>query len=114
MSSVEILTGDRLKQNDSYPALRLQLFDDDENPQVLTGFTPTVHIRRSDSSILTVDATMTIIREDIGVVEYEWQGTDTADTGTYIGEVEIDDGSGTTMTFPNNGYFMVRITEELG
>jgi len=114
MTDVNRLEGYLLKVDDTGPPLRVQLLRDDGEPKNLTGFTPTVSVSRSDSDTPTIsDATMQIENESNGIVSYDWSSSDTNTGGTYIAEIVIDDGSGTTMTFPNNDFFNVRIQEGL-
>lgn len=113
MTDTNILNGGNLKAGDTYPSLRVKLMDEGY-PFNLTGYTVTISIKRTDSDSAMVDeATATIESENRGIVEYDWQSGDTDDSGTYLAEFVADDGSGDTVTFPNNSYARVYIEDRL-
>jgi hypothetical protein len=48
-----------------------------------------------------------------GQVSYEWEDTDSAMAGHFIAEFEVTFGGGAVVTFPNAGYIVVQITEQI-
>lgn len=49
-----------------------------------------------------------------GVVRYDWQAGDTSEEGTFEAEFQIVFSGGNVYTMPNDGYIIVKITEQLG
>ncbi len=49
----------------------------------------------------------------IGHVSYEWQAADLATPGHYLAEWSVTFADNSRVTFPNNGYINVLITEDL-
>lgn len=48
------------------------------------------------------------------VVQYDWQPGDTDQAGLRRAEFEVTYSDGAVETFPNSGYLLVQITEDLG
>lgn len=113
MTDVDILRGESVKVGDTHPPLRIQCLDSFGEPFNLTGYTAEIKIRRSDSDTLKVDASATIEQEDRGIVEYDWSSGDTDTSGVFDAEIVADDGSGNTVTFPNDRFFTIIIQEGL-
>lgn len=113
MTYVNILRGGRIKSGDTEPALRMQCFTEGNDPYNLTGFTGDILLRRSDSDTNAVTGSVSVEQPSVGVIEYDWQSGDTDESGTFIGEVVMEDGSGSIVTFPNEKYFKVYIEEGL-
>lgn len=117
MTRVNVSDGDELKTGDTEPNLTAELVKNNNVPQTLTGYEVHFRMREAGGDELTVDdnttGNVTITDADLGKVAYDWQPTDTATPGTYECEFEIDDGSGSVITFPNQGFFTVQIQEGL-
>jgi len=113
MTEVNIIQGDVLKVDDTGPELRVQLINENGDPENITGFTQTLNVKKSDDDTNAVDAgTMTIHDAELGIVEYDWQSGDTSETGVYEAEVKSTDGTD-TLSYPNDTFFRVHITEDL-
>lgn len=117
MTRVNVSDGDELKTGDTEPNLSADLVKNNGVPQVLTGYEVSFHMREAGADSTTIDddttGNVTIVDADLGKVSYDWQPADTATSGTYECEFEIDDGSGSVLTFPNQGFFLVQIEEGL-
>lgn len=112
MTDVNIIRGDTMKAGDTLPALRVKLLDDGD-PFNLTNYDVDIRVRRSDGDGTVVDTDATIDIANRGIVEYSWSPGETDEPGTYLVEFVADDGSGSTMTFPNLAYAKVYIEERL-
>ncbi len=117
MTRVNITDGNKLKTDDTEPNLLAALVKNNGVPQVLTGYEVTFQMREADGDELVVEDDTTgnvaITDADLGKVSYDWQPADTSTTATYQCEFTIDDGSGSVITFPNQGFFTVQIEEGL-
>jgi hypothetical protein len=113
MTEVNIIQGGVIKVDDTAPNLRVQLINENGDPENLTEFTQTLSVKKSDSDTNTVDqGSMTIHDAELGIVEYDWQASDTSDAGVYEAEVVSTDGTD-TISYPNDHYFRVHIMEGL-
>lgn len=117
MTRVNVRDGDKLKTDDTEPNLSVDLVKNNGVPQVLTGYEVNFQMREAGGDTLVVDDNTTgnvsITDADLGKVLYDWQPADTGTSGTYECEFTIDDGSGSVLTFPNQGFFTVQIEEGL-
>lgn len=48
-----------------------------------------------------------------GMVRYDWGAGDTDIAGEYLAEFEVEEATGETTTYPNNGYLRVSILDKL-
>ena len=102
-----------IKQGDTYPPLRAYL-------QMVTGKA----IRLSGASVKLIaldekgtskiNKAVTIVDEEKGYVEYKWVTADTSLPGEYKAEFEVTQQDGSIVTVPNDGYFTINISNELG
>lgn len=106
-----------MKQNDTRPAFKVQLFLDDEVFDLTANEATAVEFNMATSG--TVPATLvshgacTIVDSVTGVVEYRWVSGDTATPGDHKAEFQVTLSGGRIVTFPNNGNLIVTITPEL-
>lgn len=101
-----------IKQNDTSPSLQAILKDGGLNPVDLTGASVRFHMKAIGGDI-KVDAPMTVVDQDNGVVQYDWGSGDTNTVGTYAVEFEVTYSDGAIETFPNKGSLAVNVTREL-
>lgn len=103
-----------VKQNDTKPAIRATLKDGDGTVINLTDATVRFHMRAIGSSTNTVDAAATVVSPATGgVVQYSWAADDTDTIGTYQAEFEVTYGDLSVETFPNTGYIVVEIVDDI-
>jgi hypothetical protein len=70
-------------------------------------------MRDENSNALVTNGVGTVINPNKGIVAYEWQTGDTANTGIHSAEFQITYNSGKIETFPNTGYIKVVIKDEI-
>lgn len=106
-----------MKQNDLRPVLQIRLLDA-KVPVDLTGASAIKFFMSSRKTGLKVQGTMSAADQNVlatrGVVTYEWQAGDTDTVGDFQAEVQVMWPASKPQTFPSDGYFIVRITKELG
>jgi hypothetical protein len=102
-----------IKQNDTLPRLRATLKEADNTPIDLTDATQVHLVLKQKDGTPSFKNPCTIIDDEAGIVEYEWEAVDTAEDGTYDGEFEITWGT-EVQTVPNDKYFDVLIVKDLG
>lgn len=89
-----------IKQNDTSPSLQTQLLDADDVPINLTDATVTFIMKDFNTGIV-LNTPMTVVTPANGVVQYDWQTGDTANTGTFYVEFKVEYANGAVETFPN-------------
>jgi len=123
-----------LKQNDTRPVLEAALANADDTPYDLTGCTIELIVGLNDGSVFSRAMTIYGLATG-GVVRYQWTTADWDDTntagflilGSALGvselnskrhahrmEYEVTTSDSKVVTFPNDGYDTLIITEELG
>lgn len=103
-----------IKQNDTAPSIEAALSD--SNGRVKSMANASVvrfHMQDENGNLLVEDGVGTIVNPTKGIVAYEWQSGDTANTGIHSAEFEIQYTNGQIETFPNTGYIKVIIKDEL-
>lgn len=103
-----------IKQNDTAPSIEAALSD--SNGRVKSMANASVvrfHMQDENGNLLVEDGVGTIVNPTKGIVAYEWQPGDTANTGIHSAEFEIQYTNGQIETFPNTGYIKVIIKDEL-
>ena len=94
-----------IKRGDTAPALRFALLPETVD---LTGANVVFvmdGLGRLPAQIITASPP---------VVEYDWQPGDTDQAGLRRAEFEVTYSDGAVETFPNGGYLLVQISEDLG
>jgi hypothetical protein len=102
-----------IKQNDTAPALQASLFDASGAALDLSGASARFHLRKRDGTTTLIDAAATIVTASPAVVSYSWAAGDTDTVGEYEAEFEITYADSTVETFPNRGYILVRIWDDI-
>lgn len=102
-----------IRQGDTAPRIIGTLTDGAGAPVDVTGGTVNLHLHGlTVANELDFTASLDGDAADNNVVYYDWQEGDTDDAGYYSGEWEVD-VDGQTQTFPNDGVFLVQVTEQL-
>lgn len=103
-----------IKQNDSSPSLRVSIKDGDGDAINLTGASVRFHLVAVGETTPVIDAPANIVVPEIaGIVQYDWESSQTSVVGSYKGEFEVTFPGGSVETFPNSGYISVVVTKEL-
>lgn len=102
-----------IKQNDTSPALKVELKASDGTAINLTGATVHFHMRDAETQVVKVDRAASVTQASQGHVQYNWQTGDTATVGAYEYEFQATYSDGTIETFPNNGYSKLKIVAEI-
>lgn len=102
-----------IRQGNLLPLLDFQLLNQDGTAPDLTGLTVTFTMRPvAGCGGPIVSGAAAIIDAKGGFVEYTWQARDTDVPGLYIGEFTTVIG-GKPLSFPNQGYVLVRVTPKV-
>jgi len=101
-----------IKQNDTLPVLEAQLLNEDGTPINLVLCGVHFHMKTLDGKKL-INRPAEIIDNEAGKVKVAWQEGDTSKVGLYKCEFEIVFTDSTVLTIPNDGYFFVRIVNEI-
>ena len=103
-----------VKKNDTAPSLRASLKDGGDQAIDLSDATVNFHMRKVGASTIKVDASAVVIGSSSdGIVQYNWTTADTDTAGTYQGEFEVTYSDGSVESFPNNGYILVEILDDI-
>lgn len=101
-----------MKTGDTSPILQATFTDASGSAVSIVG--ATVKLIVADlSNTVVMNKTMTVFDGSNGIAEYEWQSGDTSTSGTYKVEFEVTYATGEVETFPNTGYEMLVIKEDL-
>lgn len=102
-------------QGDTASKLSSQLLDADSNPVNIQGGSVRFRmLELAGGTVLTVDAGATIVNGTIGEVEFAFGTLHTAAAGWYQGQWEVTYAGGSIQTFPEPGYILILIEEQLG
>lgn len=104
-----------IKQNDTSPSLQVSLTDSAGSAIDLTGATSIrFHMRLPSATAAKVDAAAaTVGASTAGVVKYDWSAGDTDTAGLYQAEFEVTYSDSSIETFPNGGYLLVNVLDDL-
>jgi hypothetical protein len=104
-----------LKQNDTWPPLRIQLKEGTPTaPMDLTdAVSVTLHLVKQDKSVRIATDPCDIPEPTDGWIEWTPNEGDTAFVGVYDAEADIDWGDGKRQTVPNSSYLTVEILASL-
>lgn len=104
-----------IKVGNTAPDLQVELLDDDGDPINISGYSSIKFSMRNQKSgtVIVDDAAATEISTNPGIIKYEWEAVDTATAGVYEGEFKVVLISGQIITFPNNGYILILISESI-
>jgi len=94
-----------IKRGDTAPALRFALLPETVD---LTGSSVVFIMEGLDRLPAQIISTLP------PVVQYDWQPGDTESAGLRRAEFEVAYPDGRIETFPNSGYLLVQISEDLG
>jgi len=106
-----------VKRGDTHPPFEKRLRNELGEPQDLSavdgvGF----NLRDENYNVVASDDTdgrVTINDATTGVVEYDWQASDTTDIGSYKAEFVVDFGTDGIRSYPADGHYHIEITEDI-
>ena len=101
-----------LKQNDTLPVLEAQLLNADGTPINLDLCGVHFHMKALDGRKL-INRPAEIVDAENGKVKVTWQEGDTDTAGICKCEFEIVFPDSTILTIPNDGYFLVKVVNEI-
>lgn len=101
-----------IKRGDTSPAIESTLRDGSGSPVDLDGSSVLFRMR-DENGDLVVDEVAYIDLDETGVVVYEWQSEDTADSGVYRAEWQVTYDDGAVETFPNSGYLTIYVNNNV-
>lgn len=102
-----------ISQGATTPVLSETITDQNGNSVNLTSATVIFIMRQLSSSTPTVNAAATITNATAGQVTYSWSSADTATAGLYMGQFHCVLSGGSTYDFPNQGFLMIEVQENL-
>lgn len=101
-----------VRQGDTASTLEDQLLDAAGVPVNITGAAVTLKLVPLKGGPAIIDnQAATIVDAATGRVSRAWQAGETATPGFYLGSWRVTFAGGAVQTFPNSGYFLVRVTE---
>lgn len=101
-----------LKQNDTRPYMEAQLLDANGEPVNLDFCGVHFHMKSLCSGKM-INRPAEIVDAENGKVKVTWREGDLEVPGSYKCEFQVNFTDFTTLTVPNDGYFLIRIIEEL-
>jgi len=102
-----------IKQDNTSPFIAATLKDANSNAVDLTGATVAFNMADVNDTTIVDGSAATIVDEDAGRVQYEWQTGDTANAGSFRAEFKVTYLGGKIETFPNNDYIIINIVSDL-
>lgn len=99
-----------LKRGDTSPSIRISI-----EPATITLIGAEVRFQMRERGGGQVIDAPAVIESFIGTptVRYDWQPADTAAAGLFEAEVRVRYGNGLIETFPNSGFVLIRISEDV-
>lgn len=107
-----------IKRNDTLPALQICLIDrgclGGKEPYSLsgvTGVTFTMATNCGDYKIFAKPAQ--IVSYSAGTIQYNWDDSDTNESGNFLGEFQLLYDDGNRLSIPQNGQIQINITKDV-
>lgn len=103
-----------IKQNDTLPDLNLTLTDSGGFPFDLR-YTAGVYMRMQKRAALyaKVGRFVTVVDDVNGRIKHVWQAGDTDEIGVYRTEFEATDSLGRIQTYPNDGFYLIEVVDDI-
>ena len=104
-----------IKRGDTSPGLEAALFDDPDEGvrEDLHGVSVTFIMRPQNANNPKIEKPALVEDPAEGVVRYVWDAEDTEVVGEYYAEFEVERTDGSIESFPNVGYFTVKVADDL-
>jgi hypothetical protein len=101
-----------MKVGDTEPTLDDTLLDENLEPVNLGATTIVLHLRGRDGTTEALTP-VEILSEPAGQVRYTWPTPQMRAAGVYEAEWQVTWTDGTVISFPNDGYFHIKIVGQL-
>lgn len=105
-----------VKRGDTLPVIGLDVLNSDGDPYDLTGAEAVFYMFADDvartAKVDGEEATVTT-PGTLGQLQYAFQANDTDTAGDYLAQFEVSQ-NGYTITFPTQGFMVIKIEEDLG
>jgi hypothetical protein len=98
-----------IKRGDMLPSIRMAFFPETIS---LDGASVLFKMRRIRGEVL-IDRAATIITNTPPVVQYDWQTSDTQESGKFEAEWEVTYPGGLVETFPKDSYLIINIYPDI-
>ena len=102
----------KVKRFDTKPALNVTLQYNNGSPVDLTASTIYFNIGDLSTYATYRSGLCTITDSTAGQCSYNWDALDTGSVGTYWGEFEVDWGTGSLMSLPDDHSLKIQVSED--
>lgn len=102
-----------IKQNDTFPAIEVEVKKPNGRPYDLTNVLLAKFILRGSDGITIFNKDAVVIDEENGIIQYIWDAEDTAEAGNFEGEFKLVFTDGNVLTVPNSEYIDVKIVDDI-
>ena len=104
----------KIKQNDTKPPLRVTLKDSDGLPADVPGASVVFSMRVQPTGTTKVDKqAVTVNDASSGDIQYDWTATNTNTADVYEGEFQVTYADTSVQTFPNDGYILIDVKDDV-
>ena len=104
----------KIKQNATKPPLRVTLKDSDGLPADVTGASVVFSMRVQPTGTTKVDKqSVTVNDASAGDLQYDWTATNTNTADVYEGEFQVTYADSSVQTFPNDGYILIDVKDDV-
>ena len=102
-----------IRRNDRRPILVAELSDEDGPVDLSAASAVEFHMSSAIGSTAKIEAAATVSNATEGEVTYTWVTGDTDTAGSYLAEFEVTWTDGTQESYPDPGYFLIVVSEDL-
>jgi len=102
-----------IKRGDQLPAIQSVLSDSTGVVDLTNATVDFIWKLRNVTGHVPKTGSATVVDETNGIVKYSWAANDVSGAGMFNAEWQVTFSDNRTMTFPNNGYFLFEIMQDL-
>jgi len=107
-----------IKRNDTLPALQICLIDrgclGGKQPYSLSGVTGVTFTMANDCGDYKIFAKEAqIVSYSAGTIQYNWDASDTNESGKFLGEFQLLYSDGNKLSIPQNGQINIEIPKDI-
>ena len=104
----------KIKQKDTKPPLRVTLKDSDGLPADVTGATVVFSMRVQPAGTTKGDKqSVTVNDASAGDLQYDWASANTNTADVYEGAFQVTYADASIQTFPNDGYILIDVKDDV-